>query len=57
MPALAAARPALAGPPKAPAETVPSASLIETPRKPSRTRSSRVASGRAKAAGFGEKAG
>ena len=53
----AAAAPAAAGPPKSRTAAVSSASVIETPSKPSRPRSSPVAIERAKAAGLGEKAG
>ena len=45
----------LGGPPKWRAETVSSASLIETPANPSRSRSSRVAILFEKAAGLREK--
>ena len=51
VPARAAATPALAGPPKSSTATLPSASVIETPSKPRRSRSSPVAIGREKAAG------
>jgi hypothetical protein len=57
VPARAPARAAFAGPPKSFTETVSSASLIETPSNPSRSRSSPVAIGRAKAAGIEESAG
>ena len=57
MPARVAATPAFAGPPKSAAATLPSASVIETPSKPSRSRSSPVAIEREKAAGFDERAG
>ena len=57
MPAALAARATVAGPPKSRTAADSSASVIETPLKPMRRRSSPVAIGRAKAAGFGEKAG
>ena len=49
--------PAFAGPPKARTATVSSASVIETPSKPRRLRSSPVAIARAKAAGVGREGG
>ena len=57
MPARAAATPAFAGPPKSATATLPSASVIETPSKPRRSRSSPVAIDRENAAGLGERAG
>ena len=57
MPARAARLAASVGPPNAAVLAVSSASVIETPRKPSRSRSSSLASERVSAAGRSEKAG